>query len=470
MANKKEVFKLLIKHFHESTPPAVIKRDLHLPSSCLAVSSKALAAPLPDSYRPSIIVITGPRRCGKTYLIHQLIDHFCSHSTSPVCRTRIIYINFEDDRLLPVTLSDLGELWDAYFELYPDNRDEEIFIFFDEIHHVEGWELFLQRLLDQEKVRLFISSSSSKSGTRSQSSSLSCRTLELAISPLSFKEFLVFKGLDVTPDLAYSKARFKAINLLDEYLAYGGYPEVVLSEPSRKIGILKNYYEIFVYRDLVEHFAVRNIGLLKSLLKHLMTSIGSSFSVNAYFLDACRDLHISRETVIEYVSFLERRGLISLVPIYSESSKVRQVNPRKAYSLDNGIRNAVTFPLPQQEEKLARNLVFQELLRAGDKVTYWRSKQEVDFIARNGRLRAINVCYGSEPGDGPKNSLQEFWHSANGPEPEMTVITKDTEKTEGEIKFCPLWKWLLTSDGTPAASSSGTSDQLLKNERRAEKG
>jgi hypothetical protein len=319
-------------------------------------------------------------------------------------------------------------------------------VFLDEIDHVEGWEFFLRRLLDQENIRLFITGSSSKFCTRSLSSALSCRTLEFAISPLSFKEFLAFKGLDIPPDFAYSNIRFKVINLLEEYLTYGGYPEVVLTDPSLKFRILKNYYDIFIYKDLVEQFAIRNIGLLKGLLKYLITHIGSGFSINSYFLDVRRDLHISRETVLDYVSCLEQKGLISLVPIFSEYQKVQQVNPKKVYSLDNGIRNAVSFPLPQQEEKLAKNLVFQKLVRSGNEVFYWKSRREVDFVARqNGKLQGINVSYGRELGDGESSSLLEFQYSVGKRNADMTIITKDTEKIDRGISFSPLWKWLLTS-------------------------
>jgi predicted AAA+ superfamily ATPase len=445
MENKKEIFKLLIKEFHELKPPQIIKRDYQLPDFCTAVTSESSTMPLALSSRPSsIIAITGPRRCGKTYFIHQLIDHFCSDSTSPIPRSRLFYINFEDDRLLPLTHSDLAALPDAYFELYPDNKDKEVFIFLDEIHRVEGWDLFLRRLLDQENVRLFITSSSSKFCTGSLSSGLSCRTLEFAISPLSFKEFLVFKGLDIPPDFAYSNVRFKVIKLLEEYITYGGYPEVVLTDPSLKFRILKNYYDIFIYKDLVEQFAIRNIGLLKGLLKYLITHVGSPFSINSYFLDVRRTLHISRETILDYVSCLEQKGLISLVPIFSEYPKVQQVNPKKVYSLDNGIRNAVSFPLPQQEEKLAKNLVFQKLMRSGNEVFYWKCGREVDFVARqNGKLKGVNVFYGRELGDGASSSLLEFQYSVGKRDADLIIITKDTEKVERGISFSPLWKWLL---------------------------
>jgi predicted AAA+ superfamily ATPase len=447
MENKKELFKLLIKEFHDLKPPLIIKRDYMLPDCYGPIASDSLPASLSaSSAPPSMVAITGPRGCGKTYFIHQLVDHFCCNSTLPIPRSRLIYINFEDDRLLPLSPSDLGALSDAYFELYPDNRDKEVLVFLDEIQHVEGWELFLQRLLERANIRLFVTGCASQFCTRSMSSVLSGRTLELAISPLSFKEFLAFKGLDIAPDFADSDVRFKVINLLEEYITFGGYPEVVLADPSLKLRILSNYYDIFIYKDLVQQHAIRNIVLLKGLLKYLITHIGSGFSTNSYFSDVRRNQHISRETILDYVSILEQKGLISLVPIFSEYPKVQQVNPKKIYCLDNGIRKAVSFPLPQQDEILAKNLVFQKLVRSGDKVFYWRSRREVDFVARqNGKLRALNVSYGRELGDRETSSLLDFQYSVGKRDVDMTIITKDTEKSVQGIQFCPLWKWLLTS-------------------------
>jgi hypothetical protein len=447
METKKEIFKLLIKEFHELKPPRIIKRDHQLHEYCTA-----LAAGFSDRFSEvsappaSVIAITGPRRCGKTFFIFQLIDHLTSNPVAPIPRQRLFYINFEDDRLLPLTVSDLASLPDAYFELYPDNRDKEVFIFLDEIHQVEGWPLFLRRLLDHENMRLFISSSSSKFYPRTLSSALSCRTLEFPISPLTFKEFLAFKGLDITPDFAYSNLRYKIKNLLDEYIIYGGYPEVVLTDPTLKFRILKNYYDILIYKDLVEQFSIRNINLLKGLLKYLITNISSSFSINSYYLDVQPKLHISRETILGYVSHFEQKGLISFVPIFSDVPKVQQVNLKKVYTLDNGIRNAVSFPLPHHQEKLVKNLVFQKLKMSGNEVFYWKHRGDVDFVAReNGKLRAINVSYGRELGDGESNSLLEFQSSIGERDARLTVITKDTEKTEKGITYAPLWKWLLNS-------------------------
>ena len=115
------------------------------------------------------------------------------------------------------------------------------------------------------------------------------------------------------------------------------------------------------------------------------------------------------------------------------------------YTLDNGIRNAVSFPLSHHEEMLAKNLVFQKLKRSGHEVFYWKERGEVDFVAReNNKLSGISVSYGRELGDKEARSLLGLKDSMGKYELDLTVITKDTEKTENGVQFTPLWKWLLT--------------------------
>lgn len=445
METNKEIFKLLIKEFHEQKSPCFIKRDHELPDLCSSLAAESSETPSALPSPPSLIIlIMGPRRCGKTYFFYQLIDNLCSHPITPIPRQRLLYINFEDDRLMPLNVSDLASLLEAYFELYPDNREKEIFLFLDEIQQIEGWELFLRRLLDQGRMRLFITGSPSGRWSCPLSSALSCRILELAITPLSFKEFLAFKGVALTPDFPYSHVRFKIRNLLDEYLAFGGYPEVVLTDSSLKLRTLKNHYDMLIYKELAEEFSIRNIPLLKELFKSLLLHTGSEFSINSYFLGVQPKLHISRETILDYVSCLEKKELIGLVPVFSDSAKVRQVNPKKVYSFDNGIHNAVSFPFPHYEERLVKNLVFQKLRRSGKKLFYWRKRGEVDFVAReNGKLQAINISYGRELRSEEAASLLEFQSFLGRRDVDLTIITRDAEKMERGIRFVPLWKWLL---------------------------
>lgn len=426
MENKKEIFKVLIKEFYEFALPSVIPRDLEIP------------------YRTNkILTIIGPRRVGKTFYFYQLIKKF-KENVSP---SQILYVNFEDERILPLSPYELNGLIEAYFELYPENKNKEIYLFFDEIQNIKEWELFIRRIYDKEKARIFITGSSSKLLSRELSTSLRGRTLSYYLFPLSFYEFLKFKGIEIKPDFEYSKLRFKIKNLMEEFIFFGGFPEVVLEEEGLKLKILKNYYELVIYKDLVERFSIRNVYFLKNLMKYMITNVSTSFSTNSYYLKIKNEFQISRETITEYLSHIEEIGLIYFLPIFSYSLKVQQVNPKKIYSLDNGLRNAVSFRFSQDEGRLVENLVFQEIKRMELEAYYWKKKREVDFvIKKNGKLSGINVSYGEEIKAREEDALLEFKKQYGKKIDKLIIITKDIEKNKGGIKFIPFWKWLLLKE------------------------
>lgn len=427
MENKKETFKILIKEFHESTLPTAIVRDLKVPQKT-----------------NKIITITGARRVGKTFYFYQLISEF----KKKIVLSQILYVNFEDDRILPLSFKELNGLLEAYFELYPENKDKEIYLFLDEIQNVKGWELFVRRVYDKERARIFLTGSSSKLLSREIATSLRGRTLSYRLFPLSFIEFLKFKGLDVKPDIEYSKSRFKIKNLLEEFIFSGGFPEVVLEEESLKLKILKSYYDLIIYKDLVERFSVRNLGLLKNLMKFLITNVSTAFSANSYYRSIEQELRVSRETILEYLSYIEEIELIYFLPVFSYSLKAQQVNPKKIYSLDNGLRNAISFRFSQDEGRLVENLVFQEIKRMELDVYYWKKRGEVDFvIKKDNKLKGINVSYGEEIKERGEKSLLELKKEFGRNTQELILITKDIEENKGGIKFIPLWKWLLLRNG-----------------------
>lgn len=423
MQEKKELFKVLIKEFHESKIPGVIRRDLLLP-----IKSK------------KIITVAGPRRAGKTFYFYQLITEIKQR----IPFERILYINFEDDRILPLLLKDMNSLLEAYFELYPEIKENEFFLFLDEIQNIEGWEFFVRRIYDKENVNIYITGSSSKLLSREIATSLRGRTLSYKIYPLSFKEFLRFKGIEVMPDFAYSKVRFKIKQLLTEYINFGGFPEVVLGSQDLKLSILRNYYDLVIYRDLVERFAIRNLRLLKDMVKFLLTNVSTLFSINAYYRSLWPQYHVSRETIQEYLSYLEEIELLHIVPMFSYSVKVQQVNPKKIYAIDNGLRNAVSFRFSRDEGRLVENLVFQQLMRLGFPIYYWKNDGEVDFVVKeNNKLKAINVSYGQVIDKREIKGLLEFKNTFKKIVKDLIIITRDLEKVEDGIKYIPLWKWLL---------------------------
>jgi hypothetical protein len=421
---KKEMFKYIIKEFHEARLPELYERKLTIPET------------------QKVISLIGLRRAGKTFYFYQLINNLIEDSINP---SQILYINFEDDRILPLNVKELNTILEAYYELYPENTSETLYLFFDEIQNIDNWELFIRRVHDKKNARIYITGSSSKLLSKEIATSLRGRTLSYYLFPLSFEEFLRFRQVTLNKDFEYTDARFKVKKLFSEYLVGGGFPEVVLEAEELRQDILRNYFEMFIYRDLVERFSIRNTSLLKSLVKFLITNIGTTFSVNSFYRTIKKDMPVGKDTLMEYLSYLEDINLVYLVPIFSYSLKKQQVNPRKVYCIDNGLRNAVSFMFSKDEGRLAENLVFLELKRRSKEPYYWKNKGEVDFVVkdRDSSLTAINVSYTDDIDERETKALLEFADEFSPKVKELILLTKDLEKTEGRIKIIPLWKWLM---------------------------
>lgn len=397
-----------------------------------------------------IITLSGPRRAGKTYYFYQIIKKL----KEKIDFSRIIYVDFEDDRLFPLAIKDLDDLMEAYFELYPENKAKEIYYFFDEIQNIDNWEIFIRRIYDKEKAKIFLTGSSSKLLSREIATSLRGRTLNYQIFPLSFKEFLNFKGVKPDKNSAYSKIRFQIKKLFQEYAIFGGFPEVVLESDDLKMAVLKNYYDLIIYRDLVERFAVRNVNFLKSLSKYLLTNVSAPFSINGYHQNLEKPLRPAKETVLEYLSYLQEIELVFLLPIFSYSLKTQQVNPKKNYVVDNGLRNAVCFRFSEDFGRLLENLVFVELKRRNKEIYYYKQKRECDFVVMNNlkASQAIQVTQelnknNKEREVGGLIEVMRKYQIERGLVLVQDLKEETKEKINNkEIKFVSLWKWLLEEE------------------------
>ncbi|MCK4745063.1 ATP-binding protein [Candidatus Parcubacteria bacterium] len=428
--DKKNAFKIIIKEFHELKLPEIKERDLILPQK----TSK-------------IITLSGSRRAGKTYYFYQMIQKLKEKTDF----SRIVYVNFEDDRLLPLTVKDLDDLIEAYFELYPENKYKKTYLFFDEIQNIDNWELFIRRIYDKEKIKIFLTGSSSKLLSKEIATSLRGRTLNYQIFPLSFQEFLKFKDVKIGKNFVYSQVRFKIKKLFQEYAVFGGFPEIVLENDDLKMAVLKNYYDLIIYRDLAERFSIRNTDFLKSLSKYLLTNFSALFSINAYYKNLEKSSRPAKETVFEYLSYLQEIELIFLLPIFSYSLKIQQVNPKKNYVIDNGLRNAVSFRFSQDFGRLLENLVFIELKRRNKEIYYYKQKKECDFIVMN-NLKAsqaiqvtqeLNKNNKEREVNGLIEAMREY-HIKQGLILVQDLKERAEEKINGrKIEFVPLWEWLL---------------------------
>lgn len=183
-------------------------------------------------------------------------------------------------------------------------------------------------MYDNKKYKIYLTGSSSKLLSKEIATSLRGRTLSFNIFPLSFKEFLTFKELKIEKNYLYSDQRYTIKAYFNEYLKYGGFPEILFEE--LKFRVLQSYLDLTIYKDLIERYNIRNIILLKSLLKFLFSNISKEFSINSYYNSIKEELKISRETIIEYNSYLEDINIIHFLYKFDYSLK-NNILPKEKY-------------------------------------------------------------------------------------------------------------------------------------------
>ncbi len=434
----KENFKIVLKEFHDSVLPNLVERDLKIDYSILQSPIK------------KIITIIGPRRAGKTYFLFQVMKELLAKD---VALTDFIYINFEDERILPMQAEHLQNILDAYFELYKEKT--EPFIFFDEIQNIEGWDKFVRRLNDQG-FRIFLTGSNSRMLSREIATALRGRTLTYELFPFSFPEFLNAKGMKSDENLIYGKERHQVRQLYEEYFYSGGYPEICfIEEESTKGKILQDYFNSIFYRDLVERYRIKNTELLRQWLNTLMVNIASLISFKKVENDfKSRGMKLSRTTLTFFSRYIEDIFFGFLVEMYSESIRKRQVNPKKFYLIDQGMHNYLTLKFSENKGRLLENLVFLELRRRQRSIFYYKSKAgyEIDFLVINkNKKELIQVCHDlthietySREKRALISGIKEIGLSRG------LILTQDEKREENidnySLKILPVWEWLLMSD------------------------
>lgn len=389
-----------------------------------------------------INVIIGLRRAGKTFFLYQTINDLLAKG---VPKERILLINFEDERLATLKAEECGLLMDAHYELYPNNLQEELYLFFDEIHIVPGWEKFVSRLFEDKRYRLTLTGSSSKLLSKEIATNLRGRSITTHLFPLSFAELCALRGIRVEQNLPYSQERFKAIKLLDEYLVWGGFYEVQNApEDAQREKIVKTYLDLIVYKDLVERYGIKNVAVMKQLVSHAATNTTKRWSLTKLHRDLSRTMKVSKNTISQYLSFLEDANV--LYPIKNAGYALRQNTIAKYYLADTAFKTVGGTNYSEDKGLLYENAVLIELLRREEDPYFYSNGGECDFVLKQGTKmhEAIQVTIDPEKERERKGLLaaMEKFKLKQG-----IIITAETEKEEEidgkKLRYVPLWRWLL---------------------------
>ena len=389
------------------------------------------------SFEPNAnYVIVGPRRCGKTYTMYAHIKALAKRNNR---FKDVLYINFEDERLTGIGVLDLDTIIQAYNELYKNKP----IVFLDEIQIVEGWEKFARRLADTG-YRVFVTGSNAVMLSKEIATTLGGRFIIKELYPLSFKEYLVFKEIELSKNYVYSKTKLTEIKLaFNDYLNFGGFPEILLY--SNKKEYLSNLYQKVLYSDIVARYSIKNDLALKLLVKKLAEDVNHETSYNRLKnVITSTGIKVGTATIIDFCAYLGNSYLVHYI-----SNSIKKFSEReskhKYYFADNGLLGLF---LTNEPQKLLENIVYNHLKRLyNNEIYYYLSNIEVDFYLPEQQL-LVQVCLSISSYDTRKRETSALIKAMKYFKiSHSMILTLDEEETIEEngltIKVIPLWRWLL---------------------------
>lgn len=415
-------------------PTDLIKRENQLPVNC-----------------GKIVTIPGVRRCGKTSRMEATVNDLLA---SGVKREQFLWVSFDDERLVRMTSDDLNLVIEAYREMFPDMEMASVYMFFDEIQLIEGWEYFVMRLYKHYSKNIYISGSNATMLGSELKSVLRGWPEEEETLPLSFKEYCGFKGIKTDSWLESDLAKLR--NAFFEYNNEGGFPEVVLTQnPLQKVKRLQTYFDTMLLKDLVEHYGLSNIEVLRYYLKRIMGNLTKPTSIRAIHGDIkSRGLKVSKDDLYEWANHACGIFMFLRVPNYSKSLQKIESSQPKYYCIDNGLRDAVLLPMSGDDGKKLENTVFLQLYRHRtpvDRIFYYQGKGECDFVVQSGVeiSRLIQVTWDMGDEETRRREINGLVEAAEATGCDnLFIITSDSSEeikldNGMEIHVLSAWRWLL---------------------------
>ena len=261
---RKDIIKSLIAIKQSEIPFDVIERDIKLPVN-----------------RKKIITVPGVRRCGKSTLMEIAINELISSGVSP---KNILWLGFDDERLKNMSPEDLDDVIISYMEMYPDIPIKDAYLFFDEIQLIKDWEYFVLRVYKSYCKNIYVCGSNATMLSTELSSALRGYPLEYETYPLSYNEYCRFHRIITNSYLEQDRAKLKVT--FEAYNQASAFPEIVLTTSrSEQLKLLHGYFDTMILKDLVEHYKISNISVVRYFVKRIMTNLTKPTSINAIYKD-----------------------------------------------------------------------------------------------------------------------------------------------------------------------------------------
>jgi len=418
---------------------------------------------LPDVVGKADALI-GMRRSGKTY---RLFGEMRSLLEQGVPRSRVLYLNLEDDRLGNADLGTLDRALELFYRRDPDARTQDAWLFLDEIQVIPGWERFARRVLDTERARLFITGSSARLLSTEVATAFRGRSVTVEVLPFSMREASLADGLGLQPRRWPPGApqRSRMDSFVVDYLHRGGFPAVRSLHPHDRVQLLQEYVDLVVLRDVAERHNATNLAVLRELVAALFAANANGFSVSRLHGSlTSQGWKVGKATLLTYLGHLVDAFLFFLVPLRTRSARQRAVNPRKVYAIDPGLAAAMYRAGARNRGAQLENAVYLELRhrlgRLADGAVTWvktSSGKEVDFAVddpvQGGPPALVQVCERfDEPATRQReiNALTEAMSECGAGSATIVTLAQDEsiETDSGLIQIVPAREWFFRADSS----------------------
>ncbi len=393
-----------------------------------------------------VSVLAGMRRAGKTSLCFQRMRELLA---SGIGRERLLYLNFEDDRLADVRVGDLQWIPEAFYGANPELKDRPCWFFFDEIQRVAQWELFVRRVMDTERVELTLTGSSAKLLSREIGTSMRGRSLTTEVFPLSFREYCRFHDVPVPERPVYgARERLVLAKAADGYLRTGGFPEVQRQEEEIWRTVLQEYVDVVILRDVIERHGVTNYAAARALARHILQHPAQLMSVTRLAGSLSQaGVACSKNTLFDLLDHLHDAYFCFPVEVHDRSMRRRQVNPRKVYAIDPGMCRATSTGQTRDAGAALETAVHMALRARGLRPDYVVTARQtgVDFVYQDaGGWHFVQSCLSLES---PETVAREFRGLADArpihPKAAHTMVTRNEEGERDGVRIVPAWRWFL---------------------------
>ena len=385
----------------------------------------------------------GIRRTGKSYMMYQQIKQL---EASGIPLSQIVYVNFEDERLLEMTAEDLNLILEIGLEI--SGTDVRPYLFLDEIQNINGWEKFVRRIADM-KYRINITGSNSKMLSSEIASTLGGRFVILNVYPYSFSEYLSANHMEKNYlDTISTRDRADIQNQYNQYITYGAFPELV--EIKNKRAFLNSIYQTVYLGDIITRNKITNDFAVRLILKKIAESVTKPLSFSRLTnIIKSTGLSIGKQTVINYVGYMTDSYLLFALQNYAAKLVEKETFP-KYYFMDTGLLGLMLLDCKSAQ---LENLVAIELLRryGAENVYFFENNVEIDFYVPSNNLAIQVSMQVLDDMDTRERETRAFVKLNNFiPGAKCILITNSEEDVLDcggvHIEVIPIWKWLLEKE------------------------